>query len=130
MEKSEFRKCPHCSRTTAMSLYFDEFPCTHCDGTVRVDYCTCPDCHYSYRLCNGEFLDGSLISEEDLDQITQELEEALLEGSLAWSTDEQPVLADQLVNCIRCASPRTYVDNEGAYCCSDCDFSWEMVGYE
>jgi len=130
MEEPSFVTCPKCGNEKSLLLYRDEFPCAHCYGAVKLDYCRCPSCSYSYRLCNGELLDGHTILEEDLEDLAKELESALTEEAPLWVADDDNCISSHLVSCIRCNSPRAYRETNTSYVCPDCDFAWEILGHE
>lgn len=124
--------CPKCKESDVVTIYTDEFSCD-CGGTVRVDYCFCPICHYTFRLNNGKFLDEMEMTKALLDEVSNDLaslfDEDLYDIYDDMEINEAAASMSELINpCVKCGSLlTTYNEPLHEYECLDCGFKWEIL---
>lgn len=135
-------KCPDCEKDSGGILYVDTITCDGCGDESTISYCACSLCDYTWRLKNDEFLDGSKIDEEIINQMLEDFEATLdeelnLENILDDAFDKAnparkriPIkyskMSDMLHNCIKCGETAYQVDDY-SFKCSACDFEWEVL---
>ncbi len=118
-------ECPNCKKDTANIVHTDPIECFDCGSINKIEYCSCPECNYSFRLNNGKIIDGSVINYEMLDEAFEEIMDAVDQGIMDTGT-----MSDLLYKCIRCGSSTAYKSNDFEYRCPECGMEWEILGYE
>ena len=127
-------KCPNCKRDSGGIMYKDVITCNKCGEHLVIDYCSCHMCGYTWRLNNGEFLDGNMINEEGLEQMLEEIGTLIDEK---FDDDVKHVIekpegknysnmSDMIHKCIRCGE-LAYPIGDCDFKCSSCGFEWEIL---
>jgi len=123
--------CPNCKRNSGGVMYKDVITCNKCGEHIVIDYCSCHMCGYTWRLNNGEFLDGNMINEEGLDQMLEEISTLIdeefdddVEYVIKKSKDNS--MSGMIHKCIRCGET-AYPTGDYSFKCSSCGFEWEIL---
>lgn len=125
-------ECPNCKENSGGIMYKDVITCSKCGEHIVVDYCSCHICGYTWRLNNGEFLDGNVVDEEGLEQMLEEIgtlidEELGDEYAIEKPKDrEDLIMSDMIHKCIRCGEI-AYPVGDYDFRCSSCGFEWEVL---
>jgi len=125
-------ECPKCEAEIII-LHEDPIECVDCGATMNIQYCICPECNYSFRMNNNEFLDEIQMDADSFDEVIEDLEELLLdEYETNW--DDEPnagSMLDLIHPCVKCGETMTaYDEKTGEYECLDCGFRWEILTNE
>lgn len=125
-------ECPNCEDAEIIILHTDVIECNDCGTTINVDYCVCPNCQYSFRTNNGEFLDEMHMTTDALDEVVEDLEELLTGGEMSWTSNANvSSMLDLLHPCVKCGKTMTVYDAaKGEYECLECGFEWEILKNE
>ena len=124
--------CPECGNSDTAMLYTDPIECADCGSTMNIEYWICDKCNYSFRVNNGKFLDGSVITSESIDEAIGELVEAMDEDDNPFDDDIHIGSMLDLINpCVKCGGTMTvYNPKTSEYECLDCGFKWEILTHE
>lgn len=132
-------KCPDCEKDSGAVMMVDTIICDRCGDELDISYCSCI-CGYTWRLKNDEFLDGSKIDEESIDQLLKDVE-SVLDEELADVIDDAfdeatppkkrsprkySNMSDMLHSCIKCGE-MAYPSDDYSFKCSVCGFEWEIL---
>lgn len=123
--------CPNCKKDSGGIMYKDVITCGKCGEHIVIDYCSCHMCGYTWRLNNGEFLDGNMIDEEGLDQMLEEIGTLIdeqLDDDVEYivKKSESNSMSDMIHKCIRCGE-FAYPIGDYNFKCSSCGFEWEIL---
>jgi len=126
--------CHNCKRDSGGIMYKDVITCSKCGEHIVVDYCSCHICGYTWRLNNGEFLDGNMVDEEGLEQMLEEIgtlmEEEFGEDAeyVVKRSENKSYLnmSDMIHKCIKCGEI-AYLIGDYDFKCSSCGFEWEVL---
>jgi len=123
--------CPNCKKDSGGIMYKDVITCGKCGEHIVIDYCSCHMCGYTWRLNNGEFLDGNMIDEQGMDQMLEEIKTLIDEEfdddvEYIVKKPEGNNMSDMIHKCIRCGE-LAYPIGEDAFKCSSCGFEWEIL---
>lgn len=124
--------CPNCEDAEIITLHTDVIECNDCGAIINVDYCVCPNCQYSFRTNNGEFLDEMHMTTDALDEVVEDLEELLTGGEMSWDVDTNiGSMLDLLHPCVKCGETMTAYDPKTfEYECLGCGFKWGILTNE
>jgi transcription elongation factor Elf1 len=125
-------ECPICE-SEIIVLHSDPIECTDCGATMNIEYCVCPECHYSFRMINGEFLDEMQMDSDSLDEVVEDLENLLDDDyETVWAAESHlGSLLDLIHPCVKCGETMTvYDEDRNEYECLNCGFRWEILSNE
>lgn len=124
MAKDEdLRKCPECGDLTGHLMHVDKFPCK-CGDKVCVEYAVC-DCGMSWRAVDGKFIDGCVISVENVNELVEEVEEFFEDQGMFSGENPGDSMENLIHRCLKCGAIAAQA-KENVYECTECDFSWEV----
>lgn len=119
--------CPECNRDKITIIHTDPIPCNDCKSTVKIDYCLCRSCDYTFRANNGKPMDGELINYELMDEAFEDIFTAL---DAEMAEEDAIKMSDLLYNCVSCNDPSAYRTDEFCYACPACGYEWEILRHE
>lgn len=130
--------CMHCGSTDTAIFFVEKIPCSHCDEITNLIYETCNDCNLMWKSVDGEVLNNSFDSMEEIDSpldfdmelpTEEELDEMIREfESIIEATEmsEATTMQDMIHRCLRCETV-SYEVKPRHYHCPDCGFEWEVL---
>jgi len=118
-------KCNNCGSENTKMLAEDLVVCNHCGEKLYISFWSCVDCSSVFRVQNGEYTDVFSISEASVNEICDNLCDALNDDD-----DVRFDMTEMLHTCIKCGSNSVFKSNENEFKCPDCGFSWEILGRE
>jgi len=128
-DESDKRKCPSCGNNTGVVMYCEDIPCT-CGRYVKIEYAVC-DCGYSWRCADGRFLDGCMVSIENVSDmlcgIENFLEEQITNADKVFNNSNS--MEELIHKCLRCGEIAVKI-NENSYECPVCGFAWETDKFD
>lgn len=139
--------CLKCNSENYTVMMSESFQCSHCDGYIFLEYCTCDNCGAMWRAIDGEIDEKNIVTPDDLvnmitplggmitmdpadsplidEDFVKRLEEELLKHE---NKENAASMADLVHRCMRCQA-LAYESKPGNYECSECGFSWEVLDF-
>lgn len=116
-------KCFICEEGQSSVMSEDKIPCK-CGDVIVVEYHLCNDCGSLWKTIDGELIEGSLLSADNIDNMLDDIEGFIdedLENAEKFTT-----LGGFIHKCLECGT-LCYEIGENIYKCSNCGFEWEMI---
>jgi hypothetical protein len=113
--------CPKCGSNDTYIFFEEEIPCSHCDEINTVIYHACNHCATLWKSVDGEILEDSLLSDEQLEDMLGDSIDNF-EGHLL---EVEGTMSEIVHRCLRCRTISFEVA-PSVYHCPECSFEWEV----
>lgn len=130
-------QCINCNGEDFIEVAIEELPCSHCGGTVKIDYVVCNTCGMIAKVVDGVVVSGALFDIQGLTGADTPDIAAIFEDSVITTfkigvpeghggDDKNSSMFDLVHRCLKCNSV-AFEKKANLWHCPDCGFEWETL---
>lgn len=116
-------QCLVCEDGESIIMSEDSIPCK-CGDIIIIEYHLCEECGAIWKMANGELIEDSLLSAENMDDMLTDMGSFIEKN---FNDDANfTTLGGYIHKCLDCGII-AYEMDEGVYKCPGCGFEWEVI---